>query len=328
MNLQTKINIPTPDFSIDYHSKMLLLGSCFAESMGKKFAYYKFDIDLNPCGIVYNPFSVANILEIIMDGKQLSEDDLLLVNGKWVSLFHHGAFSDADQEKCLEKINTRLLRAFSNMDKNDLLVITWGTSWVYHHIEKNSVVSNCHKIPAWAFHRYRLTVEEIVDRYEVLIRRLRETNPDLRVMFTVSPIRHWKDGAHGNQLSKAILLLAIDQLQEQLGNIYYFPAYEIVLDELRNYRFFADDMLHLSEVTIDYIWERLLFSYISPQVVGLMNRIERINKGMAHHPFEERSSEYRKLVEKLIAEIDDVTRIHPMINFTAERHQLQDLLVR
>ncbi|MEQ2911215.1 GSCFA domain-containing protein [Butyricimonas faecihominis] len=328
MNLQTKITIAAPDFSIDYNSKLMMLGSCFAENMGGKFSYYKFDVDVNPCGIIYNPLSVANVLRLIMEGKPFGKDDLRKVGEKWVSLYHHGAFSSTDPEECLRRINERLERATRELRSLDLLVITWGTAWVYKHVGENMVVSNCHKIPSQEFERSRLSVEDIVKEYVELIGRLREINPGLRVLFTVSPIRHWKDGAHGNQLSKATLLLAIDQLREKLDHVYYFPAYEIVLDELRDYRFYADDMLHMSGLTVDYIWERFLYSFITPDVLGLMNQIGRINKGVAHRPFDSHSADYQRLVKKMLAEIAMISHSYPMIDFSAEEERLKSLEFR
>ena len=327
MNLQTKITVAAPDFLIDYNSRLMMLGSCFAENMGSKFSYYKFDVDVNPCGIIYNPLSVANVLRLIVEGKQFEKSDLRQVGGKWVSLYHHGAFSSTDPDECLRRINDRLTKATGELRTLDLLVITWGTAWVYRYTRENIVVSNCHKIPSQEFERSRLSVEDIVKEYLVLIGRLREINPGLRILFTVSPIRHWKDGAHGNQLSKATLLLAIDRLREELQHVYYFPAYEIVLDELRDYRFYADDMLHMSGFTVDYIWERFLYSFISPEVLGLMNKIGRVNKGVAHRPFDPQSEEYHRLVKKMLAEIAMISRSYPMIDFSEEKRKLNEVIV-
>ena len=327
MNLQTKITVAAPDFSIDYNSKLMMLGSCFAENMGSKFSYYKFDVDVNPCGIIYNPLSVANVLRLIVEGKQFEKSDLRQVGGKWVSLYHHGAFSSTDPDECLRRINDRLTKATGELRTLDLLVITWGTAWVYKYIRENIVVSNCHKIPSQEFERSRLSVEDIVKEYLELIERLWKINPGLRILFTVSPIRHWKDGAHGNQLSKATLLLAIDRLREELQHVYYFPAYEIVLDELRDYRFYADDMLHMSGFTVDYIWERFLYSFISPEVLGLMNQIGRVNKGVAHRPFDPQSEEYHRLVKKMLAEIAMISRSYPMIDFSEEKRKLNEVIV-
>ena len=327
MNLQTKITVAAPDFLIDYNSRLMMLGSCFAENMGSKFSYYKFDVDVNPCGIIYNPLSVANVLRLIVEGTPFEKSDVRQVGGKWVSLYHHGAFSSTDPDECLRRINDRLTKATGELRTLDLLVITWGTAWVYRYTRENIVVSNCHKIPSQEFERSRLSVEDIVKEYLVLIGRLREINPGLRILFTVSPIRHWKDGAHGNQLSKATLLLAIDRLREELQHVYYFPAYEIVLDELRDYRFYADDMLHMSGFTVDYIWERFLYSFISPEVLGLMNQIGRVNKGVAHRPFDPQSEEYHRLVKKMLAEIAMISRSYPMIDFSEEKRKLNEVIV-
>ena len=151
MNLQTKITVAAPDFLIDYNSRLMMLGSCFAENMGSKFSYYKFDVDVNPCGIIYNPLSVANVLRLIVEGKQFEKSDLRQVGGKWVSLYHHGAFSSTDPDECLRRINDRLTKATGELRTLDLLVITWGTAWVYRYTRENIVVSNCHKIPSQEF---------------------------------------------------------------------------------------------------------------------------------------------------------------------------------
>ena len=304
-----------------------MMGACFAEYMGSKCSYYKFHVDVIPCGIIYNPLSVANVFRLIVEGKQFEKSDLRQVGGKWVSLYHHGAFSSTDPDECLRRINDRLTKATGELRTLDLLVITWGTAWVYRYTRENIVVSNCHKIPSQEFERSRLSVEDIVKEYLVLIGRLREINPGLRILFTVSPIRHWKDGAHGNQLSKATLLLAIDRLREDLQHVYYFPAYEIVLEELRDYRFYSDDMLHMSGFTVDYIWERFLYSFISPEVLGLMNQIGRVNKGVAHRPFDPQSEEYHRLVKKMLAEIAMISRSYPMIDFSEEKRKLNEVIV-
>jgi hypothetical protein len=252
--------------------------------MGRKLAYYGFDAEVNPCGIVYNPLAAANALELLTRERRLEAGDLLRVDGKWASLYHHGSFSGADRDACLEGINARLERAARVLREADLLVVTWGTAWVYRHAGRGMVVANCHKIPGGEFTRYRASVEEIAARYEEVIPAARAANPGLRVLFTVSPIRHWRDGAHGNQLSKATLLLAIERLQARLDGVFYFPAYEIVLDELRDYRFYAGDMLHLSAVAVDYIWESFKGAFISPSCHALMRRFEGVRERLGHRP--------------------------------------------
>jgi hypothetical protein len=280
----TRAGVTAPGFTIDYRSRLLCIGSCFAESIAGKLAYYRFPVEVNPCGILYNPFSIANALEFLVEERRMEERDLLRVDGKWASLYHHGAFSDPDARACLARINARLERGAEALREASLLVVTWGTAWVYRHRREGIIVANCHKIPDREFERYRAGVDEIVRRYEALLPALRAVNPALRVLFTVSPVRHRRDGARGNQLSKATLLLAVERLQELFDDVHYFPAYEILLDELRDYRFYAEDMCHPSAVAVDYIWELFRQAYISPACEPVARQVEAIRRRMNHRP--------------------------------------------
>lgn len=295
MELQTIIKPEKPDFQVSYTTRMMMLGSCFVENIGARLEYFRFKTDINPCGIVYNPLSVANTLNILMEDKRFSQDDLWEQEGRWGSFSHHSSFCAPDAAGCLQKINTRLEEATGNLKQADVLVITWGTSWVYRHCATNRVVANCHKFPAADFERYRLTVEDIENVYVDLLGRLRNIRPELRVLFTVSPIRHWKDGAHGNQLSKAVLLLAIDRLVNRFDYVSYFPSYEIVMDELRDYRFYAEDMLHISPQGVEYIWEKFRDVYMSGDTVSLMKRVDKLNRILLHRPFDPENEVNRRL---------------------------------
>lgn len=303
MELQTIVNIEKPDFQISYGTRLMMLGSCFVENMGEKLKYFKFNVDINPCGIVYNPLSVAITLQILLEGKRFTERDLFQNNGLWVSLNHHGHFSHRELQPCLCKINDRLEKSAQHLTETEVLVITWGTSWVYRYRPNGKIVSNCHKFPAADFERFQLTVEEIVETYSALLVRLREMNPGIKVLFTISPIRHWKDGAHGNQLSKAVLLLAQDRLRELFDFVSYFPSYEIVMDELRDYRFYAEDMLHISPQGVDYIWEKFKTLYFSGDTLQLMKRIDKLNKILLHRPTDPDSEATRTLRSQAEEEI-------------------------
>lgn len=306
MAWQTKVNIPQADFRIGYGSEIMMLGSCFAENIGEKLSYFKFNADVNPCGIVYNPKSAASVLRRLVEGRPFMGDELLENNGLWVSLLHHGSFSSQDKEECLLRINKRFAEAAEKLKTVDLLVLTFGTAWVYRYKADGRIVSNCHKIPASAFERFRLTPEDIVVEYTELIGRLREINPELRVLFTVSPIRHWKDGAHGNQLSKSTLLLAIDELAGSLDRVYYFPSYEIVMDELRDYRFYAEDMLHITLQAVEYIWNCFKETYIDKTADNLMVRIDKINKTLAHRPLEAGNEKWLQFRAGMLKELEEV----------------------
>ncbi len=314
MEWQTKVEVEVPAFTLDYNSRMMLLGSFFAVNMGEKLKYFSFDAEIKPCGIVYNPLSVAAGLTLLLDKTVFTAEKLVFNCNKWVSLLHHGSFASSDQAEALRKINEGLARASSVLPHLNLLLITFGTSWVYRWKESGEVVANCHKFPADCFVRSRLSVEEIVVTYLELFRRLREVNPGLKIVFTVSPIRHWKDGAHGNQLSKAVLLLAIDELKRQCKDVYYFPSYEIVMDELRDYRFYAEDMLHISVQGVNYIWQRFREAYFNPSTLKVMQQVERINKGLNHRPYEPESGEYRKFRQQLIDELNQLCLRYPYMN--------------
>lgn len=308
MQLQTIVKVDKPSFQVDYTTKLMLLGSCFVENIGARLEYFKFQTEINPCGIVYNPCSVAETLDMLLTERQFYESDLLQHNGKWVSLSHHGSFSAVRAEDCLSNINNRLANACAYLKKTDVLVITWGTAWVYRFRRTGQIVSNCHKFPASDFERFCLEVDEIVDIYTVLLRRLWQLNPEMKIVFTVSPVRHWKDGAHGNQLSKAVLLLAIDRLQRLYESVVYFPSYEIVMDELRDYRFYGEDMLHLGGQGIEYIWEKFSDSYIFPETRMWMKKVDKLNRILQHRPFDADSDDTRRLYARTQQELQALLR--------------------
>lgn len=314
MMWQTHVDIEKPDFSLDYHSRLMLVGSCFAENIGNKLMENRFSVDCNPCGIVYNPESVAQVLGRLIEEREMVADDLIWHEGKWVSWEHHGSFSSPERESCLEKMNSRIHRGAEQLRRADLLLITFGTSWAYRYLHSGRVVANCHRFPESDFERFRLSMPEVVGLYDRVLERLERINPGLRVLFTVSPIRHWKDGAHGNQVSKSVLLLAIDELVKHWKRAYYFPSYEIVLDELRDYRFYAEDMLHISEAAVDYIWTRFKDTFLSAEALQVMRQVEKINKGINHRPFDPESETYLAFRRKLQEELKQLGCEYPLLN--------------
>ncbi len=314
MMWQTLVDIEKPDFSLDYHSRLMLVGSCFAENIGNKLLENRFSVDCNPCGIVYNPESVAQVLGRLIEEREMVADDLIWHEGKWVSWEHHGRFYAPERESCLEKMNSRIHRGAEQLRKADLLLITFGTSWAYRYLHSGRVVANCHRFPESDFERFRLSVPEVVGLYDRVLEQLEQINPGLRVLFTVSPIRHWKDGAHGNQVSKSVLLLAIDEFVKHRKRAYYFPSYEIVLDELRDYRFYAGDMLHISEAAVDYIWTRFKDTFFSAEALQVMRQVEKINKGINHRPFDPESETYLAFRRKLQEELKQLGSKYPLLN--------------
>jgi len=289
---RTTIEIQPSDAKITFRDSVMTLGSCFAENIGKKMKDIFFETDINPFGVLYNPVSICNSIELLLLNNLFTRQDIFENRALWQSFSHSSYFTGISSGECLDKINSRLNYSRDFLKKTDYLLVTFGTAWVFEDKKSGRVVSNCHKLPASEFVRRRLTVEEIVANYSSLITKLQTLFPTLNLIFSVSPIRHWKDGAHENNISKGILLIAIEELQKQFKQVQYFPAYEIQMDELRDYRFYAPDMIHPSEVAVDYIWKRFSETYFSDSTFVLKKRLEQLSADIAHRPLHPESAEY------------------------------------
>lgn len=306
MNFRTQVELPENETEICHSERLMLLGSCFTENIGNLLSENKFRCEVNPFGILYNPMSIAEALKEVMAKKQYAKADLFFAGGLWHSWMHHGAFSSADVQECIQLINERLTKASEWLDTCDWLMVTWGTAYIYVHKDSGAIVGNCHKQPDQLFIRRKLSVEEIIGEWESLLNKLRQRNPNLKVLFTVSPIRHVKDGMHGNQLSKSTLLLAVHELIERCPNCFYFPSYEIVMDELRDYRFYAEDMVHPSPLAIEYIWECFCSAYMKEGTRAIMQEWKVIRKGLEHRPFHPESEAYRKFLSQIVLKINQL----------------------
>jgi hypothetical protein len=284
MKFRTEITTQPAKLRIAHNQPVLMLGSCFAENMAGKMEKSGFKICLNPFGIVYNPESTAGSLCDVMQKRIYTETDLFEYQGVYHSFAHHSRFSSTDSQQVLEKINTSIAAASDFLFKTEILIVTFGTASVYRLKDSGKIVSNCHKLPADRFQEERLTIHQIIGRWNEIISNLRSINPQIHVIFTVSPIRHWKDGAHANQLNKAVLLLAINELLQSDSHCYYFPAYEIMLDDLRDYRFYADDLIHPNNQAIEYIWEKFGDSYFDASVKETGKIYEKQQKILNHRP--------------------------------------------
>lgn len=279
--LSTPVQVSALPLRLDFDCGIVALGSCFADEMGARLQMGGFSVDLNPFGTLYNPASIATALERIIDCRELTETDLVQHEGLWHSWHHHGSFSHPTANETLDACNRRLRQAYEALRSAQLLMITFGTAWVYER--DGNIVGNCHKLPASMFTRRRMTVEEIVAQWSPLLKKLSTFNPQLTTLFTVSPIRHMADGAHGNQLSKATLLLAVDELTSAHSTC-YFPAYEIVLDELRDYRFFGPDMAHPTPLAADIVYDRFQQATMSPAIIQQAHNNAKQRKREAHIP--------------------------------------------
>ena len=282
-NLTTPVLAPQAPFKLDFASGIVSLGSCFADEIGRRLQESNFHIEVNPFGALYNPASIASALHRLIEDRPIEKDDLVKHEGLWHSWHHHGSFSHTTPGATLTACNSRIHHAHTALKEANLLMITFGTAWIFEH--EGAVVANCHKLPPQLFTRRRMTVEEIVALWQPLLQELNAYYPHLNIMFSVSPIRHMADGAHGNQLSKGTLLLAADSVTDG-ERVVYFPAYEILMDELRDYRFYAEDMVHPSAQAVDYIWERFCdFVLADGERQTLLDNIKACRRSR-HRPME------------------------------------------
>lgn len=281
------ISTPSP-LPVDPEVSALLLGSCFSDNIGDRMRQCRWDARVNPCGVLYNPFSIARVIRLALGDADMArsvQSSLTADRGIWNSwLCDSGAASDS-AETTAAKVTAGIGSLSSSLAEAGVLIVTFGTAWIYELADNPGyVVANCHKRPASMFTRRRLSVEEVVDIWSKLLDRLTILYPHLRIIFTVSPVRHLKDGFKGNARSKAILLLACERLCSGFPFAEYFPAYEIVTDDLRDYRFYADDLVHPSAEAVEYVWEKFLDRFVSPGSRRVLEEGESITKALGHRP--------------------------------------------
>ena len=316
MHFTTPIPIPKSSFPISYDSKVLSLGSCFAENMAAKLDYFKFQNTVNPFGILVHPLAIEKFIAFALNGKAFSEEDIFFHNERWHCFDAHSDLSDSDKEKMLAKLNTAIESAQKQLADASHIIITYGTAWVYREKTSGNVVANCHKRPQQQFSKEILSVEAIRESIRNTIELIRKTNSKAQLIFTISPVRHIKDGFAENQWSKSNLISGLQSvLQNGTSATTYFPSYEIMMDELRDYRFYAEDMIHPNQTAIDYIWERFIESTISEAAFSLMERIEAIRKGLAHRPFNPNSESHTIFQMKLTESINAIQEQYPHVQF-------------
>ncbi|MFZ4456638.1 MAG: GSCFA domain-containing protein [Bacteroidales bacterium] len=327
MQLQTPVALPFASSPIGYEDKILLMGSCFAENIGAKLVANKFRTDVNPFGVLYNPLSLKSALNDLLQDRIFTADDLFEHQGIYRSFSHHSSFSSDKKETTLHEINERAKQSSAWLKSCTQLIVTFGTASTYYLKENEIVVSNCHKLPESQFIRKRVDVEIVVSEWCSLINNLKCSNPDLKILFTVSPIRHWRDGAHENQLNKATLLLAIDKLVAEFDFCSYFAAYELVMDELRDYRFYAEDMIHPSDQAVDYIWECFCESQISEESRLIMKEWIDLQKALFHRPFHPQTETHKRFLEQNLTKLEQLSKKSPYFVLESEitliREQLQ-----
>ncbi len=296
---RTTIKIPKSEFDIAYSDNILLMGSCFSDNIGNKLSEHRFDTSINPFGIVFNPISLIKQLKLLNKVTSCDESSVFEHNNLWHSWQHHSSFSSKTKKELLDKIQRNLTLASDYLKQTNYLILTLGTAYAYRLKEKDMIVTNCHQYPNKAFTKELINHSQIVDEFNKILQTLKEQNPNLKIIFTISPIRHWKDGVVENQLSKANLILAVHELCNTFDWINYFPAYELVMDDLRDYRFYKADMLHPNRQAVDYIWGKFRQVYFDADTLKLNERIEKVNRDRNHRPRFPESEQHLAFLAKL-----------------------------
>jgi hypothetical protein len=309
---------------VTHKDSLLLIGSCFTENIGEKLKKYKFSVLENPNGILFNPVSVTDALTSYIENTELTLADLFQLNEGWHSWKHHSRFSGLSAEDSLNRINTSTSNAHSYLKNADYLMITLGSAWIYTLTEKavnakpGSVAANNHKAPADWFHRRLMTTEEVLQTLDNTLYRLFHFNPKLKVIFTISPVRHLREGVIENNRSKAVLIQAVHHLIDKFNRLYYFPAYELVIDDLRDYRFYAEDLVHPNYFATQYVWEKFIDSCMDEKTKTLMEEIHSINLAYKHKPFNPSSEQHKKFLKTFYDKTKTLQQQYSYLDFKKE----------
>lgn len=322
MRFRTEIEIPASGFVIDHGRRGFIAGSCFSEHISKRLTQGKFPVTANPTGILFNPLSIADMLHRLQQQRMYVVGDLHRAEGMWVSYDHHSCFSRSTPEEALAVINAGMERGAKALEMADYVILTWGTAWIYRLAGTERTVANCHKQPAACFIRNRLSVSDIVNGY---IDLLEGPLAGKQVLLTVSPVRHLKDGFDGNSLSKALLRTAVSELVEKFPNTFYFPSFEIMNDDLRDYRFYAEDMVHPSQQAVDYIWEKFTAYSMDKPTRELLPKLGKLYSALSHRIMNENSMAVVKFANNALALISEIQEQLPSINFSSEREYFDSL---
>lgn len=319
MKLQTQVPLQKMNNLIDYSSKLVLLGSCFSEHIGAKLDYFKFRTTQNPFGILFHPLAIEKLITRAVE-KEYYREELFFLNDRWHCFDAHSSLSDISKEKLLENLNNQLIKIDKQLRQSTHIIITLGTAWAYQKKESGVTVANCHKVPQKEFDKYLLTVDDIASSLQRIVHQIETVNKKGQIVFTVSPVRHLKDGFIENQRSKSHLITAIHDVlsARSLGaSGMYFPSYEIMMDELRDYRFYGNDMVHPNELAINYIWEKFQQVWISDAVKVPMKKVAEVQKGLQHRVFNPKGLEHQKFKIMLQERITHLKKIYPFMEFNS-----------
>jgi hypothetical protein len=303
---------------ISHKDKIMTMGSCFAENISLRLNKYKFSILENPFGIIYNPVTISKGLTDLINNRIWTADDIENSGEKYFSFDFHGSFAGLSISSLLEKINDSAQEASAFLQTANFIIISLGTSFAFKHNESKKFVANCHKLPQNNFERIGLQENEIVRSLSDCIRLIKTSNPNISIILTVSPVRHLRDGLIENNLSKAILLKSVHRLCSEELQTYYFPSYELLIDDLRDYRYYDTDLTHPNQQAIDYIWEYFSSSFFTDGTNKINSQLLKIYNGVHHRPFLPQSQSHKTFVQNLLKEIQQITLKHPRFDFTDE----------
>ena len=315
MKFQTTIPVQKSDYLIDYSSKLVSFGSCFAENMSNKFDYFKFSTITNPFGIIFNPISLEKIIVRSIHKKYFTEKDIFFHNEAWHCFEVHSELSNLDKADFLFTLNQLIDTTNWHIENATHCLITLGTSWVYKHIESDEIVANCHKVPQQQFMKELLSVADIEVSLKRIVSEIHVVNPNCKFIFTISPVRHSKDGFVENNVSKSQLITALYHFLPKTNSSIYFPSYEIIMDELRDYRFYAEDMLHPNQTAIDYIWMKFSENFIDEKEFVTMQYVSEIQKSLSHRPFNPNSESHLKFQNNLKQKMNAIVAKYPDMKF-------------
>lgn len=318
MQLNLTLDIPPLPRPIIYTDKVLLIGSCFTEHMSDRLAQHKFSVLSNSHGILFNPLSVAHSLNSYLNDKRYTKEDLFYLNELWNSWDHHTRFSNIDQQAALDSINTSQQEVSAFIKDTDWVMITLGSAYQYYLKDSHRPVANNHRAPAQWFEKKLLGIEEIVTALAQTLEKLFAINPYVQVLFTISPVRHIRDGVVNNNRSKARLIDAVHTLCERFDKTYYFPAYEILIDILRDYRFYDIDFVHPNYLATSYVWEQFLKACIAPDTQKVMQEVQEIVTARSHRPRFPQTEGHRKFMESYIHKVRDLLSRYPYLNLQEE----------
>ena len=305
--------LPAP---LQYADRLLLMGSCFAEEIGERLQEHYFNALVNPHGILYNPLSITQALHTYLDNKKYTKEDLFQQGDLWHSWDHHSRFSGLDPEEVLQGINAMQEAAAERLEQADWLMITLGSAFGYVLQENGKLVGNCHKVPAARFYKQLLTAQDIISALDNVMHQLFFRNKKVKILFTISPVRYARDGVVENNLSKAILLQAVHHMVNKFDRLFYFPAYELVIDDLRDYRFYKEDLVHPNAMAVDYVWEHFIQAGLAGADKPLLNTIQEINRAVAHRPFNPKGKQHQQFIQQHIQKVQLLMQQYPFLNLT------------